>query len=481
MPQIGRSTRYIFTWMGKIKDTLLSTAHPRPVDMMHDSWMTDAEKFSYFTNARPDARPDNAPFLFRNLSRFSTRDDLSNLVVIPAKGFGKWFFGPRPGVHDMAGLTPRFRKHLAHTVPYELIYTPGPDGKPSPDSPLSEFIDWLRTESTDPRHRALANTLETEMFCHPHVLRHPPVSPAQDRGNDDDAIFLRFSAPLTLLDSAMYWNSKRPSPDSRLTQLYIAQVALSDLPARLQQDVPTPSVLTRPTPTPTHPSRSADPFPLSVADIYASSLWLGLTPTFTPWHRDPNPNLFCQLLGRKVVRLMPPEPGKRLFREVMTRLHQQQPQQGGVSQSAAIRGAEMMQGAERRAWEEVIWGDWAAAEGEAGSGTGSLGMGFDKKWTEGMEEAVLSPGDALYIPHGWWHSVRSVQKASEDEIGEGDGQSMSHVPGDAGQRTSLPPSEKPAVPLYKAGRATWGQEPGELNVSVNWWFRWRTMKEGQES
>ncbi|KAL2266041.1 hypothetical protein VTJ83DRAFT_5393 [Remersonia thermophila] len=474
MPHLDRSTRHIFSWTGKIKDVILSTAQPWPVDMMLDSWRMDAERFRYFTNARPDARPYDAPFLFRNLSGFGAREDRPHRqVAIPATGFGAWFSRPRPGQRAMASLTPRFKQHLHHTVPYELIYTPGHDGKPSPDSPLSGFLHWLRTDPADGRHQALATMLETEMSYYPHALRQPAASPAPDRGNDD-AVFLRFSAPLLLLDAALSWNATRSSPDARLTQLYIAQVALSDLPAGLQEDVPTLPVLSRPAPTPTHLDLSADPFPLSVPDIYASSLWLGLTPTFTPWHRDPNPNLFCQLLGRKAIRLMPPEPGKRLFREVLSRLQRQQRgQAGGVSQSAAIRGAEMMQGAERRAWEEVIWGHGD----EAGSGAGSPGMRFGNKWTEGMEEAVLGPGDALYIPYGWWHSVRTVQKASADEIGGSDGQSMAHAPETLEAPTSLTPSEGPAASLYTAGQATWGQEPGELNASVNWWFRWRTVKE----
>ena len=38
---------------------------------------------------------------------------------------------------------------------------------------------------------------------------------------------------------------------------------------------------------------------------------------------------------------------------------------------------------------------------------------FEERWpqfakVEGCCEAVLGPGDALYVPKGWWHYVRSL-------------------------------------------------------------------------
>jgi mannose-6-phosphate isomerase-like protein (cupin superfamily) len=46
----------------------------------------------------------------------------------------------------------------------------------------------------------------------------------------------------------------------------------------------------------------------------------------------------------------------------------------------------MMEGPERDALDEVVWG-----EGQR----------------EGYE-ALVGPGDALFIPKGWWHSIKSV-------------------------------------------------------------------------
>ncbi|KAK4133650.1 Clavaminate synthase-like protein, partial [Trichocladium antarcticum] len=200
---------------------------------------------------------------------------------------------------------------------------------------------------------------------------------------DPDAVFIRFEAPLGLLVAGIQFNKEQHSPDGCFTQLYVAQAPISTLPRALQADVPTPNGLAQ------------GRFP---SDIYGSSIWLGLEPTYTPWHRDPNPNLFCQLCGSKVVRTMPPWPGTRLFEEVQAKL--------GKGGSPRIRGEEMMQGPERRALLDAVWG---------------------ANTPQHMIEVEVNPRDVLFIPKGWWHSVRSTG------------------PG------------------------------GGLNASVNWWFRCKAV------
>ncbi|KAH7085734.1 hypothetical protein BKA63DRAFT_25968 [Paraphoma chrysanthemicola] len=172
--------------------------------------------------------------------------------------------------------------------------------------------------------------------------------------------FERFEAPLSLLLAHM------TGPLTPQTRLYLAQHSLADLPSALQADLPTPALLKQ----------------LGRGDIYASSLWMGRPPTRTPLHRDPNPNLFVQLAGRKVVRLMKPDIGRTVYEKVLRNL-------GEAGGRANIRGEKMMQGAELEAMESVIWND--VEEGKE----------------EGVE-AVLDAGDGLYMPLGWWHAVRGV-------------------------------------------------------------------------
>lgn len=144
---------------------------------------------------------------------------------------------------------------------------------------------------------------------------------------------------------------------------YLAQHALEDLPPEIQADVPTPPFINR----------------VGRGDIYGSSLWMGKPPTQTPLHRDPNPNIFVQLAGKKVVRLMTPDQGAKLYHRAK-----------GNTGSATMRGEEMMVGEERSKLEHAVWGDKEEYDDVQGL------------------EAELRSGDGLYIPLGWWHAVNGV-------------------------------------------------------------------------
>ncbi|KAK3725234.1 hypothetical protein LTR37_000745 [Vermiconidia calcicola] len=148
---------------------------------------------------------------------------------------------------------------------------------------------------------------------------------------------------------------------------YLAQAAIADLPQGLRDDVPIPKLV----------------LAAGKGDIYDSSIWLGEAPTYTPLHRDPNPNLFVQLAGTKVVRLFRPNIGRSIFAKVQEKI--------GASASATMRGEEMMRGAEKKALEEEVWNDNEANE-----------------FRTAIWEAELSAGDGLFIPKGWWHSVKGV-------------------------------------------------------------------------
>lgn len=148
-------------------------------------------------------------------------------------------------------------------------------------------------------------------------------------------------------------------------RIYIAQASLTDLPSALRADFPTPELVLK----------------AGKGDVYDSSIWLGQAPTYTPLHRDPNPNLFVQLAGRKVVRLYEPRAGNAVFSKVQEAI--------GGSASATMRGEEMMQGQEKELLEKEVWSD----------GEDTIG---------GSWQAELEAGDALFIPKGWWHSVKGL-------------------------------------------------------------------------
>ncbi|KAK4957517.1 hypothetical protein LTR10_005482 [Elasticomyces elasticus] len=148
-------------------------------------------------------------------------------------------------------------------------------------------------------------------------------------------------------------------------RVYLAQAPINDLPQALKGDLPVPEIVLK----------------AGKGDVYDSSIWIGQAPTYTPLHRDPNPNLFVQLAGTKVVRLFRPNEGKAIFAKVQEMI--------GGSASATMRGEEMMQGAEKTALEREVWNDEIESN--------KVG------W-----EARLSPGDGLFIPQGWWHSIKGT-------------------------------------------------------------------------
>ncbi|KAJ5081455.1 hypothetical protein NUU61_009719 [Penicillium alfredii] len=179
--------------------------------------------------------------------------------------------------------------------------------------------------------------------------------------------FRQFHAPLTLFLDWMCM--AETSPQS--TRLYLAQCQLLDLPLALRQDFPTPELVAQ----------------AGKGDVYDTNVWIGHPPTYTPLHRDPNPNLFVQLAGHKVVRLLPPADGQALFASVRRQLNQ-----SGDREAAAFRGEEMMQGQERALLDKMVWDVPVSAGSETGTGF----------------EAHVGAGDGLFIPKGWWHGIKGI-------------------------------------------------------------------------
>ncbi|CAI7634071.1 hypothetical protein PCG10_004338 [Penicillium crustosum] len=186
-------------------------------------------------------------------------------------------------------------------------------------------------------------------------------------GTTETHSFRQFHAPLTLFLDWM----RTAETTSQSTRLYLAQCQLLDLPPVLREDFPTPELVAR----------------AGKGDVYDTNVWIGHPPTYTPLHRDPNPNLFVQLAGEKVVRLLAPADGQAVFGAVRGQLGK-----SGSREAAAFRGEEMMQGRERALLDEMVWGTPVSAGSDAG-------VGF---------EACLGAGDGLFIPKGWWHSIKGV-------------------------------------------------------------------------
>ncbi|KAI1078829.1 Clavaminate synthase-like protein [Whalleya microplaca] len=344
----------------KLSLQLLPRLHRRPTNLVPTLQYLNRAARSHSTCREEGNRPripsvdavtgDIDLELFRNVAWHNgTPLLLSKFHTLPA--MEKWFCYSTDGSHvDFEDnmktygdtvLSYEFTPHLLTNI------APGSNGKN-----LGRFLEWLQRSA------------EYRKTYIPHVIEALMQSLENSMSQ-----FHQFDGPLSLIMSACEFNKTRENAAERITQLYVAQSNLSDLPEPLSQDLPVPDLVRR----------------AGRGDVYVSSIWLGLQPTYTPLHRDPNPNLFCQVVSHKAIRLMRPHLGTALYSRVRREL--------GSTGNSRFRGTEMMEGPERELLHRAVWG------------------GTDT--SPEMQEALLGPGDALFIPKGWWHSVVSTGEESQ--------------------------------------------------------------------
>ncbi|KAI1123091.1 Clavaminate synthase-like protein [Nemania abortiva] len=286
----------------------------------------------------------------------STPVHLRGFHQLPA--MERWFIRSDRG-QESATFSKELELVSGAPMPYELMTWGGRLGSPSAPSSTSSsscvrhFQAWLSRQPAKQDNALLGELVERLLGS---------LESCQSG-------FLRFDGPLGLIIQAARYNESTDSPEHRLRNLYIAQCDIPSLPATMVEDLPVPEVVRK----------------VGKGDVYASSIWLGLQPTYTPLHRDPNPNLFCQLVGSKAVRIMEPEDGLSVFQEVRKRL--------GVPGNPRIRGPDMMHGPERDELHRAVW--------------------VQPSRSRVIWECVLGPGDAMFIPQGWWHSFWSVGNEAE--------------------------------------------------------------------
>jgi hypothetical protein len=272
-------------------------------------------------------------------------------------------------------------------------------------SSIPAITQWFEPIKTWKRSNSALQVNETYLDdekCH-NAKVTVEVTQVEDEGlGNEGKTFERTVLPLTLFIQWMQAKLKREN-QIETTRLYVAQHSVADLPPTLQADLPAPEYV-----------RIA-----GKGDIYSSSVWMGVPPTHTPLHRDPNPNLFVQLAGAKVIRMLAPDHGRKIL-EMAKAMARSNPagdmewdggwmgRGGGKigSMGMNVRGEEMMVGEEGRLTEDVVWG------GVQEKIVGNSFMGLEDKVEDAEEiegvETRLGPGDGLFIPKGWWHSIKGV-------------------------------------------------------------------------
>ena len=141
-----------------------------------------------------------------------------------------------------------------------------------------------------------------------------------------------------------------------------------------------------------NPSEAADDRNSEEASEAKANIWFGPAWTISPLHHDPYHNILCQVVGKKYVRLYSPHISSNLLPRSSTEpaphLHA-----NTVPNTSATIDMSNTSSIDVAAMELSPDEDWDTTY-----------PGISRV---PYSECVLEAGQALYIPVGWWHYVRS--------------------------------------------------------------------------
>ncbi|KAI0520900.1 hypothetical protein F5B22DRAFT_598754 [Xylaria bambusicola] len=167
---------------------------------------------------------------------------------------------------------------------------------------------------------------------------------------------------------------------------YLAQHQLFTQLPTLRNDILIPDYCyTSPPPHPTDPSINQPEL-----DEPLLNAWFGPPGTISPLHNDPYHNILTQVVGRKYLRLYSPRETTRLAAR-------------GKENGVEMGNTSMLDIGVLEGWDEAP--DSAEHDIEGAVKNGVDGDAFK---AIPFVDGILEPGDALYIPIGWWHYVRGL-------------------------------------------------------------------------
>ncbi|WPG99947.1 Hypothetical protein R9X50_00277000 [Acrodontium crateriforme] len=124
--------------------------------------------------------------------------------------------------------------------------------------------------------------------------------------------------------------------------------------------------------------------------------WLGPGGTKTPLHTDPYHNVLCQVVGYKYVRLYGPEESDSLYPRGLD--------EKGISMAnTSLVDVELFRSPWNRPGRKTNQQD-----GNQALAAAKMKAEFPLFEKATYQEAIIGPGECIYIPVGWWHYIESV-------------------------------------------------------------------------
>jgi hypothetical protein len=193
-----------------------------------------------------------------------------------------------------------------------------------------------------------------------------------------------------------YMLEQNPDPSAVRTKGYLAQHDLFAQIPSLRADISIPDYCYC-TPTPSPHLTHIKPTPKLEEPLL--NAWFGPAGTVSPLHTDPYHNILAQVVGYKYVRLYAPEETPKLYPRGTD--------ENGIdmSNTSQIDLDEAM-----LVYDETPWwkDDGDVDPGELGERKAEFLESFSSFEDAPYVEAVLAPGECLYLPVGWWHYIRSL-------------------------------------------------------------------------